>query len=358
MDSLFKAGAIAEEIGELAEEIGRPVRIMEVCGTHTVALRQSGVLSLLPDSVFLVSGPGCPVCVTPASYIENALRLIDTEDVVIASFGDMMKVPSADGRSLSAYLGTEKVKMVYSPWEVVGTAEQTTREVLFLGIGFETTIPAIATVFLHVHEKNIHNCSLYSAFKLVPPALHALLNDPETSLDGFLLPGHVSAVIGRSAYQFLCDRYGVPGVITGFEGRDMLLGVKKLLQIISKDDCGIVNEYTRVVRDEGNGRAREVMNTLLTPADACWRGLGVIPKSGMDVRNEYADIDGITRFGLAPLHNTDPGGCLCGTIIQGKALPADCPLFGTSCTPDRPSGPCMVSSEGACAAFYQYGDTL
>jgi hydrogenase expression/formation protein HypD len=347
---------LLESIAGHARTIGRPVQIMEVCGTHTVALRRTGVLSLLPDGVRLVSGPGCPVCVTPASYIENALRLIEEEDAVIATFGDMLKVPDRFGSSLSSYMGTDRVKIIYSPWELVEYAETAVRDIVFLGIGFETTIPAIATVFLEAFKKSISNLFLYPAFKLVPPALRALLGDDSFSIDGFLLPGHVSVIIGRKVYGFLCGEFRVPGVITGFEAEDLLAGIEALLGLIAGGECRVVNAYSRVVREEGNPKAVEVIRTLFEPADSLWRGFGYIPASGMNLKAEYEGIDAEKRFGIPPPVNTDPGTCLCGSIIQGKALPPDCPLFGSGCNPDRPSGPCMVSSEGACAAWFQYGD--
>lgn len=342
-------------IGEHARQIGRSVKIMEVCGTHTVALRRTGVLSLLPDTVQLVSGPGCPVCVTPSSYIENALRLIEEEDAVIATFGDMLKVPDRFGNSLSSYMGTDKVKIIYSPWDLVDYAGESDKNIVFLGIGFETTIPAIATVFLEVYRRSVTNLFLYPAFKLVPPALHALLRDGTFAIDGFLLPGHVSVVIGRKAYGFLCRDYRVPGVITGFEAEDLLAGIEALLKLIAEGGCGIENRYARVVREEGNPKAEEVMRKLFEPADSLWRGFGEIPLSGMKMKPEYEDLDAAKRYAVPPLSNTDPGSCLCGSIIQGKKLPPDCPLFAGVCTPDRPFGPCMVSSEGACAAWFQYG---
>ena len=329
---------------------------MEVCGTHTVALRQSGVLSLLPESVAMVSGPGCPVCVTPASYIENVLDLIERENVLAVTFGDMLKVPDGRGRSLAGYMGTDKVKIVYSPAELFALSGATEREVVFLGIGFETTIPVIAAVFGRAFREGIRNLSLYTAFKLVPPALHALLGDPHRRLDGFLLPGHVSAVIGTEAFRFLCDDYGVPGVVTGFEPEDLLVGIESLLALIAREECGVENRYSRVVRDGGNPRARDVMNTLLEPEDALWRGFGTIEGSGMGLRKEYAGIDAEARFALPPLTDTDPRGCLCGRIIQGKSIPTECRYFSNRCTPEKPLGPCMVSSEGACAAYFQYGE--
>ena len=350
-----KIAYLQEEIASAAGEINRPINIMEVCGTHTVALRQTGVLSLIPPSVRLVSGPGCPVCVTPSSYIENALNLIEKENVLIASFGDMLKVPAPSGRSLSAFMGTEHLKIIYSPMELLELAESTEKSVVFLGVGFETTIPTIAVPFLRAASLGIKNLYLYPAFKLVSPALTALMEDPDFTIDGFLLPGHVSVVIGVRAYDFLCSRYNTPGVVTGFEGEDILAGIEALLKTIVGGTCLVKNVYTRVVRKEGNGKAREVIQTLLEPEEALWRGFGAIPESGMKLRPPFRRFDAEERFGLPKLVNTDPPGCLCGKIVQGKACPTDCSLFGKVCTPERPTGPCMVSSEGTCAAYFKFG---
>lgn len=337
------------------EKLNTPVNIMEVCGTHTVAIRRSGVLSLLPEHIRLVSGPGCPVCVTPSSYIANALELIENHDVVIASFGDMLKVPAPDGRSLASSLSSGSVKMIYSPAELPALAAKTDKDIVFLGIGFETTIPTVAAAFLQAAQKKIGNLFLYSAFKLVPPALKALLQDEESVIDGFLLPGHVSVVIGTEPYRFISETYRLPGAVAGFEGIEIIKGIASIVRMLAEKSPGISNEYSRVVRERGNAKARETMNALLQPADSLWRGFGVIPDSGMELRPAYRRFDAAARFELAALKNTDSPRCLCGAIIQGKALPTDCTLFGTGCTPSNPSGPCMVSLEGTCSAYYQYG---
>ncbi len=325
---------------------------MEVCGTHTVALRRAGIHSLLPENVILVSGPGCPVCVTPSSYIDNALKLVEEKQARIATFGDMMKVPGSNGRSLSTFTGTGQVKMIYSPAELLDMIG--TEPVVFLGIGFETTIPAVASVFLAAHRKKLKNLFLYTAFKTVPNALRALLKDPHSKIDGFLLPGHVSVIIGRQAYAFLEGERGVPGVIAGFEPVDMLLGILMILRQLHAKACLVENAYPRAVREEGNSKARAVIDELLEPRDDLWRGLGTIPLSGMGLREAFAERDAAYVFGLPELVDRDPPGCLCGSVIQGKNTPTDCHLFGKGCTPDHPVGPCMVSSEGTCAAYLRY----
>jgi len=359
------ARRITDDIRRLAGRIPRRVRIMEVCGTHTVSLRRSGIHSLLPENVSLISGPGCPVCVTPTGYIDNALRLADEKDVLIATFGDMLKVPGREGRSLSDLASERRVRILYSPAELPRLASETNGPVVFLGIGFETTIPTVASVFLQARRSEISNLYLYTAFKTVPGALKALLADPEHRIDGFLLPGHVSVIIGRRAYLFLERQGGVPGVIAGFEPVDMLLGISRLLAQLASSREGartesgyprVENAYPRAVREDGNGKARAVMDELLEPRDDRWRGLGMIPASGMGLRPEHRALDAAVVFGLPEPESYDPPGCLCARVIQGKAVPPECGLFGTRCTPDRPVGPCMVSSEGTCAAYLRYGD--
>jgi hydrogenase expression/formation protein HypD len=350
------AAPLLEEIKRTAAKIPRTVRIMEVCGTHTVAIRRSGVHSLLPKNILLVSGPGCPVCVTPTSYIDNALNLLDTSRATIVSFGDMLKVPGSDGRNLAGCLGRGRVRIVYSPAELLPIARDSAEAVVFLAIGFETTIPTVAAAFLQARRAGIGNLFLYTAFKTVPPALRALLASPGRNLEGFLLPGHVSVIIGQQPYRFLEQPGGVPGVITGFEPLDLLQGISAVLKQIAGGQRHVENAYTRAVRANGNPKARELMDELLEPADALWRGFGVIPASGLTLRPGFHDADAELQFSLPPLHNVEPPGCLCAQVLQGGVLPAECTLFGKRCTPETPVGPCMVSSEGTCAASFRYGD--
>jgi hydrogenase expression/formation protein HypD len=350
------ARSILEQIDKIAGDLGRDIRIMEVCGTHTVSLRRAGIHSLLPKNVMLISGPGCPVCVTPASYIDNGLNLIEERRVRIATFGDMVKVPGSCGRSLGSFMGTGKLRMVYSPAELLEIARSSSQPVVFLGIGFETTIPTVAAVFLKAHRMKLKNLYLYAAFKSIPGALEALLHDPQRRIDGFLLPGHVSVIIGRKAYTFLGQEGGVPGVIAGFEPIDMLVGILMILRQLRSGGHRVENAYPRAVREEGNQKAQAVVEELLEPSDDLWRGLGRIPKSGMRLKSNFADLDAARVFELPELVNYEPPGCLCGSVIQGKSLPTDCRLFAKSCTPDQPVGPCMVSSEGTCAAYLRYGE--
>jgi len=350
------ASALVAEIEKTAAGIGRPVRIMEVCGTHTVELRRQGIHSLLPRGIALVSGPGCPVCVTPAGYVDNALALAESGRAVIASFGDMLKVPGSSGRTLASLSAAGRARLVYSPTELVGMARAAGAPVVFLAVGFETTIPTIMTALLEAQNREIDNLYLYTAFKTVPAALRFLLANPEHGIDGFLLPGHVSVVIGADAYEFLEGPGGRPGAITGFEALDMLLGILLVLRQVLKGTHRVENAYPRAVRPGGNPLARAMMETTLEPTDETWRGLGVIPGAALGLRPALAGRDAAKVFSLPAAADVEAPGCICARVVAGMATPPQCPLFGTRCTPDDPVGPCMVSSEGTCAAYFRYGD--
>jgi len=347
---------ILRQVEALAGKMGKDIRIMEVCGTHTVSLRKSGIHSLLPENIKLISGPGCPVCVTPTGYLDNALALVEDNRAVIATFGDMLKVPGSKGISLSRYLGTGRVRMVYSPTDLPDMAQQSEKPVVFLGIGFETTIPTIASVFLKAEQENIANLFIYTAFKVVIPALRALLDIPDRYIDGFLLPGHVSAIIGTEAYSLLEEPGGVPGVVAGFEPADMLFAILLILRQIFKGENRVENGYPRVVKADGNPRARKIMERLLTPSSEPWRGLGVIPDGSMKLKDEFRRLDADVVFDLPQIKDYDRPGCICASVILGKKSPVDCSLFGKKCIPENPVGPCMVSSEGSCAAYLKYGE--
>ncbi len=348
------AQRIIPQIGSVASTLGRPVRIMEVCGTHTVALRKSGVLSLLPENVTMVSGPGCPVCVTPAGYVDNALRLIREHGAQVVTFGDMAKVPSTEGETLAQFMGTPNLRLVYSPAELLGLPPAAAGPYVFLGIGFDTTAPTVASVFRSLRTAGREDVYLYAAFKTVPPILQALVADPTIAIQGFLLPGHVSVIIGPEAYAFLESAGGVPGVIAGFEPADMLAGLLLLLRQLQAGTHRVENAYSRAVRDRGNAKAVAVMNDVLEPCDAAWRGLGTIPGSGLRLRQEYASLDAAAAFSLPEPKDPPTPGCRCSEVIQGKAIPPECPLFGSACTPEHALGPCMVSSEGTCTAYLRY----
>ena len=336
---------------KISADLGRPVRIMEVCGTHTVSLRRHGIHSILPDSIRMISGPGCPVCVTPISYVDNAINLIEQHDVAIATFGDMVRVPGSDGRSLSLF--RSEVDIVYSPSQLIDIAESRTKPVIFLGIGFETTIPTVLRAIADSAKRNMGNLYFYTSFRLVQPALEALLAENDHGIDGFLLPGHVSIVLGADGYAFLSP-FGVPGAITGFEPVEILTGINSLLGSVASASGSITNDYAYVVRPEGNPRALKLMDDMLEPADAIWRGLGTISLSSLVLNDEYRHFDAADRFGLEEHEAADVGGCKCGEVISGKTLPPECRHFGSRCTPENPVGPCMVSSEGTCSAYLRY----
>lgn len=327
-------------------------RFMEVCGTHTVAIRRAGIQRLLPDGVKLVSGPGCPVCVSPDSLIDEAAALA-RQGAIITSFGDMLRVPGARTSLERERAAGADVRAVYSPLDALAIAASSGRETVFLAVGFETTAPAIAAAVLRASEKKIMNFSLLTALRLVPPALTALVSG-HAGLAGFLLPGHVSAIIGRQAYEFLAGQ-GMPGVISGFDPEGILTSLLLLLQMRTKGPCAIVNNYPSVVRDEGNGKSRAMMAGVFAAVDAEWRGLGTIPLSGLELRPEFASLDARRRFRIAAERAPARRGCRCGDVLRGAIDPPGCPLFNKACRPDSPVGPCMVSAEGSCSAWVLYG---
>jgi len=327
-------------------------KIMEVCGSHTVAIRRFGVQRLLPGTVKLVSGPGCPVCVTPDSYIDEAVALA-RQGVVIASFGDMLRVPGSRSSLEKERAAGSDIRAVYSPLDALKIAVDTGRETVFLAVGFETTAPAIAAAAMKAVEKGIANFSLLTALRLVPPALQALIM-ADTRLSGFLLPGHVSAIIGRQAYDFLAG-HGLPGVISGFTAEDIISSLLLLLEMHNKGIYKIMNNYPRVVRESGNEKSMAVLAEVFESVDAEWRGLGVIPGSGLRLKAAYAALDARRRFAIKPDSVPARGGCRCGDVLRGLIDPPGCPLFNKACRPDQPLGPCMVSSEGSCSAWVTYG---
>lgn len=343
----------------LAGRLGRRPVFMEVCGTHTEAISRSGLRSLLRKTADLRSGPGCPVCVTAEEDIEAVINLARLPGIVVATFGDLVRVPGAFSSLEEERARGARVQVVYSPAQALDLAGAGPgREVVFLGAGFETTAPLTAVCLKEARRRGIKNFSVFSLHKLIPPALVALLGDSGTAPDGLLLPGHVSAVIGRAAYDFLARDYGVPAVVTGFEPLDILEGIWLLLEMLEKGRPEVKNAYPRAVREKGNPRAQAVLEECFEPGPAAWRGLGEIPGSGLHLKGEYRTGDARARFPLPrPQARAGAGaktGCRCGELLRGRLTPPECPLFGRSCTPVRPAGPCMVSSEGACAAYYRY----
>ena len=336
-------------------ELDGELRFMEVCGTHTVSIFRSGVRSLLSDKVVHLSGPGCPVCVTHDSEVAAFLELAG-KNAIIATFGDLMRVPGPDKKSLkSAQAEGARVKIVYSPFDALKIAQDNPADkVVFLGVGFETTAPAIAATVKVAKEQGITNFSILCFHKLVPPALDALVGDPELKVQAFLLPGHVSAIIGVEPYRFLAQKHGLPAVVAGFEPLDILQALDLFVTMRKEGRAEVVNAYTRVVSDAGNPKAVSIMYEVFEPADALWRGIGMIPGSGLVMRDEFAAFDAMKIFDLQLKDVPEIKGCRCGDVLKGKMSPDKCPLFGKTCTPASPVGPCMVSTEGSCAAYYKY----
>lgn len=333
---------------------------MEVCGTHTVAIFQSGLHSLLPAEIKHLSGPGCPVCVTHEQEVAAFLNLAAQEDVIIATFGDLMRVPGPQGKSLkSVKAGGARVEVVYSPFDALTLARQNLdKKVVFLGVGFETTAPTVAAAIKVAAKEDIHNFYVLTMHKLVPPALKALLEDTENCIDAFLLPGHVSSIIGVEPYAFVAEDYGLSCCITGFEPLDILQSLLILLRQRKKSVPAVINQYSRAVKDKGNLKAAGIMQEVFEVSDAKWRGLGSLPGSGLVLRSKYAQFDAQKAFELKTESVQETPGCKCGEILKGKLTPDQCPLFARKCTPAHPVGPCMVSTEGSCAAYYKYGFDL
>ncbi len=351
------AKAITEDIHDLAAELAageREARIMEVCGSHTMSIARYGIRQILPDNVRLISGPGCPVCVTDAAYIDAAITLSE-RGVHVATFGDMLKVPGSKRTLADARGAGGHVHVCYSPLDAVKLAvENPEEEIVFLGIGFETTVPPVISIIKKAQTANLKNISVLTAFKLVPPALEALAEDKDVAVNGFLLPAHVSAIIGAEAYRSFVEKHKIASVIAGFEPLDILLGIKGLLEQLTENRVELVNQYARVVKSGGNRIALSLIEELLEPADASWRGIGVIPKSGLALREGFARYDAAKKFEVSTEGGTPDLRCRCGDVLRGMIFPDECPLFNKECTPLFPVGPCMVSSEGSCAAYYKY----
>lgn len=339
---------------QFEEKFGHKPAFMEVCGSHTMALARTGVKKALQDYVKLISGPGCPVCVTDQKSIDAMIELADAENRIICTFGDIIRVPGTKRTLMEAKAEGADVRVIYSPPDAVRIAEENpTKEVIFLGVGFETTIPILGVTLKTAHEKGVKNFSMWVTTKLVEPVLRKLLDTGEVKLDGFLLPGHVSIVLGRKGYQYLVDEYKIPGIITAFESVELLSGIYKIIDLLLKERVDIINDYQRVVTEDGNPITKTILSTYFQPCDEAWRGLGIIPNSGLDIHDDYAHLNAKKIF---KVHVDEPRktNCRCGEIISGLIDPVDCKLFGKACKPTNPIGPCMVSTEGSCAAYYQY----
>ncbi|MFP4128613.1 MAG: hydrogenase formation protein HypD [Desulfonatronovibrio sp.] len=342
-------------LDQIKAELQGEFRFMEVCGTHTVAIFQSGIRTLLPEEIVHLSGPGCPVCVTHDREIAAYLSLAE-KNITIATFGDLIKVPGPEGKNLKmAQAEGAKIKVVYSAFDALDMAANNPGEqVVFLGVGFETTAPTVAATIKLAKERGVKNFSVLSFHKLVPPALKALAADQDIRVDGLLLPGHVSTIIGLKPYLFLAEDFAMPGVIGGFEPLDILQAILIMIRQKNKGAAEVVNNYKRAVSDQGNPRVADTMHQVFESTDALWRGLGTIPGSGLSIRREYRDFDASLIFDQSLPQVDEIPGCKCGEVLKGLMSPDKCPLFGTRCTPAKPVGPCMVSTEGSCAAYYKY----
>lgn len=335
----------------------KEVYLMEVCGTHTVAIFKHGIKRLLPESLKLLSGPGCPVCVTPTEDVDAAVLLSNEPGVILATFGDMMRVPGSSSSLEQARADGADIRIVYSPLDALEMARQNpSRKVVFFGVGFETTSPNIASTVYSAQKDGVGNFWVYSCHKLIPPAMQVLLEAGEAKINGFICPGHVSTIIGSLPYEFIPRDYGVPCVISGFEPLDILASIYMLVKQIKEKRAGVEIQYRRCVRPEGNQKAVTRLYEVFEVADSQWRGIGMIPNSGLKIREEYSKHDARCEFDVQITNHQSPiTNCICGEILRGVSTPVDCLLFGKGCIPENPVGPCMVSSEGTCGAHYKYG---
>ena len=346
------ARGLIETIHRLAPE---HATLMEVCGTHTVAIARNGIRDLMPEGLRLASGPGCPVCVTCNRDIDTVIALARIPNVTITTFGDMTRVPGSTSSLLAEQAAGRSVEIVYSPLDALAFAEaHPEREVVFVGVGFETTTPLVAMAIKRAKAMGLSNFTVFAAHKNMPGALELLVGDPTLELDALILPGHVSTIIGAEPYRFLAEKYGIPGVITGFEPVDVLQGIAMLVRQLHEGRAEIEIAYARGVMPEGNPVALAAIDEVFETCTATWRGLGDIPGSGYRIREEFADFDAVRRFEPDVEPTRDPKGCRCGDVLRARIAPNECPLFRTVCTPENPVGPCMVSSEGSCAAYYRY----
>lgn len=346
--------AFAARIAETGGKLPRRVTLMEVCGTHTHAIAAAGLRRLLPPQVRLIAGPGCPVCVTPVGYVDQAEALARRPGTIVATFGDLLRVPSSRGSLEQVRAEGADVRIVYSPRDALQVArENPAGTVVFLGVGFETTTPTVAAALAEAEDDHVPNFLVLSGHKIMPPPMRALARDPEVEVDGYLLPGHVSVIIGSRAFGFVAEEFGMPAVVVGFAPTDVMRGVQTLVELLLARKPEIVNLYSRVVKPEGNRTAQALVERFFTTADVVWRGLGAIPGSGLALRSEYAHRDA-SRIAVELPEPLEPAGCRCGEVLKGTIDPPECPLFAGQCTPETPIGACMVSSEGTCAAWYRH----
>lgn len=353
----FRDVNLAREILAKIKNISKkPVKIMEVCGTHTVAIFRHGIRDILPENITLISGPGCPVCVTPNKHVDEAIEICRRPEVILTSYGDMMKVPGSQSSLAAEKAKGADIRIVYSTMDAVDLArDNQDKEVVFFGIGFETTSPTIAAAVLRAERENISNFSVVGAQKLVPEAIRALLTNDEIGINGFICPGHVSALIGSEPYEFIAEEFGIPAVIVGFEPVDLLQGIYMLIKQIEEGKAEVEIQYKRGVPPEGNPHAMSVLFKVFEVTDAIWRGIGCIPGTGLKFKEQYRKYNAVTKFGVEITDDREHPGCKCGDILRGLKTPLECGLYGTACMPEHPIGPCMVSMEGTCAAYFKHG---
>jgi hydrogenase expression/formation protein HypD len=346
-----------QKIEFFSNQIGRQIQLMEVCGTHTVAIFKYGIRALLPKNIKLLSGPGCPVCVTALDDIDTAIAISEDKSVILVSFGDMLRVPGTNSSLQGQKANGKDIRIVYSCLDALAIADQNPeKKVVFFAVGFETTSPTIAATIQLAKQTKINNFYIYPAHKLIPPAMQVLLESGKVNINGFICPGHVSAIIGAKPYRFIPKKYQVPCVIAGFEPIDILQAILMLLKQIAENKAEVQIQYRRVVKPEGNPKAVETLYAVFEPADVSWRGLGIIPNSGLKLREEYQQFNILTRIKVFCPSSfvLRPSSCRCGEVLRGEITPPECSLFKKKCTPENPIGPCMVSSEGTCAAYYKY----
>ncbi len=342
-------------IRAIQSESQKELSLMEVCGTHTMSIFRHGIRSVLPENISLLSGPGCPVCVTAQKDIDAFIKFSGVENVILTTFGDLMKVPGSGSSLAKEKASGADIRVVYSMFDAIKIAKNNEqREIVFCGVGFETTIPTIAAGILSAMKEGIENFSVYSANKLTPPALAALMETPGVNIDGFILPGHVSVITGTDAYRATFEKYDIPSVIAGFEPVDILDAILRLIRQNENNSHALKNAYPRAVSDMGNIKAQTIMKQVFETSSAVWRGIGEIPFSGMNMKQQFSRFDATVKFDMDIPDSPEPAGCSCGDILMGLKTPEMCSLYKKKCTPTDPVGPCMVSSEGACAAYFRY----
>ena len=356
--SEFRASEAARTLVESLRRRSRtPVRMMESCGGHPVSVFRHGLRQLMPGNVTLVSGPGCPVCVTANADLDKAIAFAQVEDAIVTTFGDMFKVPGSRQSLQQVKAEGADIRMVYSTLDALALARDSpTRPVIFLGIGFETTAPTVAASVVAAKEQGLSNYFVHSMHKVCPPILEAILSSGTVNLQGLICPGHVAAITGAKMFQPVAERWGIPCVVAGFEPVDLLQAVDMLVAQVEAGESRVEIAYRRGVTWDGNVHAQRLLDRVFEPAPADWRGVGVVPDSGLRLREEFAAYDAETAFEIDPGPTVEAKGCICGDVLLGNATPADCKLFRTVCTPETPVGPCMVSSEGSCSAWYKYSE--